>query len=136
VPVPAVPMIESLREGEAPAVERLPKEQRQVGKHPPTTVYRSPKEVDDDELLEALRANGWRLKPTAAQLHVSRTSLYALIDRCPRIRRATDLGREELATCFERYKGRLERMADALEVSPQGLRHRLQELGLGGSASS
>ncbi|MEM9553297.1 MAG: sigma 54-interacting transcriptional regulator [Acidobacteriota bacterium] len=93
------------------------------------TLYRAPSEVSDEELLDALRSHGWRLKPAAAQLRVSRTSLYALIDRCPQIRRATDLERDELAVSFERHDGDLAAMADELRVSPQGLRQRLQALG-------
>ena len=102
---------------------------------PPASVklYRSPRDVTDDELLKALRAHRWRLKPTAKHLRVSRTSLYALIDRCPRIRRAADLLPDDLAAAFERHGGDLVAMADDLEVSPEGLRHRLQELEIPGS---
>lgn len=97
---------------------------------------RAPTSVGDEELLAALRDNGWRLKPTAEQLGVSRTSLYALIDRCPKVRRASDLGAEELVKSLERSGGDLMVMARELEISPQGLRHRIQELGLEPSIDS
>lgn len=93
-------------------------------------LYRAPDDVSDDDLLEALRAHSWRLKPAAAQLNVSRTSLYALIDRSPRIRRARDLGRDELAESLERHHENLEAMSEQLKVSPQGIRRRLRELGV------
>ncbi len=93
-------------------------------------LHRRPKDIGDEELLTALRYNGWRLKPTAAQLRVSRTSLYALIDRCPDIRRAGDIASDELEASLRRHGGDLVAMSAELEVSSQGLRHRLQELGL------
>jgi len=96
-------------------------------------LYRAPDEVTDDELLEALRAHRWRLKPAAVQLNVSRTSLYALIDRSPSLRRAADLGPDELEESFERHDGDLESMSEQLKVSPQGIRERLREVGVPGS---
>ena len=53
--------------------------------------YRSPEEVGDDELLAALRANRWRVQRAAAQLGISRTSLYDRIESSQRIRKAADL---------------------------------------------
>ncbi|MEM9293451.1 MAG: sigma 54-interacting transcriptional regulator [Acidobacteriota bacterium] len=96
----------------------------------PIKLHRPPKVISDEELLEALRVNGWKLKPTAQHLNIARTSLYALIDRSETIRRATDLEREELEQSLERHQGDLAAMAQELRVSPQGLRSRLQELGI------
>jgi two-component system nitrogen regulation response regulator GlnG len=53
-----------------------------------------------------------------------------LIDACPRIRKASDLGREEIAAAAERCGGRVEAIAEELEVSKQGLKMRMKELGL------
>ena len=52
------------------------------------------------------------------------------MDRCPRIRKASDLGRLEIETAAERCGGRLEPMAVELEVSTQGLKRRMKGLGL------
>ncbi len=93
--------------------------------------YRQPHEVDEDELLAALAANAWRIRPTAAHLGVSRTSLYAMIDRSEKIRRACDLSSEEIAASRERHGGHLEAMAAELRVSPNGLRHHLRLLATG-----
>ena len=49
--------------------------------------YRKPDEVTEEEIVEALAAHKYRLKPAAAALGVSRTTLYALMDRFPRLRR-------------------------------------------------
>ncbi|MEM9593679.1 MAG: sigma 54-interacting transcriptional regulator, partial [Acidobacteriota bacterium] len=100
----------------------------------PLQFHRTPRDVGEEELLAALKLHGWRLKPTASYLRVSRTSLYALIDRCQSIRRAGDLTADELRESCERHGCDLTAMSKELEVSPQGLRHRLQSLGLGPSA--
>lgn len=92
--------------------------------------YRDPSEVGDDELIAALRAHQYRLKPAADALGISRTSLYVLIDACALIRKASDLGREEIDAVGERCGGRIEAMAEELEVSKQGLKMRMKELGL------
>jgi transcriptional regulator of acetoin/glycerol metabolism len=37
-----------------------------------------------------LREQRWNVGKTAAALNVSRTSLYALMNRCPRVRKVCD----------------------------------------------
>ncbi len=92
--------------------------------------YRSPAGIRESELIEALRANRWRLQATADQLGVSRASLYDLINRSPEVRKAGDLSREEIEDARERSEGSLEAMVDALEVSERGLLRRMTQLGL------
>ncbi len=92
--------------------------------------YRSPGEVTDEELLAALRSQAFRLQPTAAILGISRTSLYALIDKSSNIRKARDLTRDEIETCRVRCNDDLNAMAAELEVSRKGLRRRMTQLGL------
>jgi two-component system, NtrC family, nitrogen regulation response regulator GlnG len=92
--------------------------------------YRDPSEVDDDELLEALRRNRWSVKPTAEELKVSRTSLYGLIDRHPKVRKASEIGEAELVRVRDECGGDLDEMGRRLEVSSFGLRQRMKELGL------
>lgn len=91
---------------------------------------RSPSTVTDDELVDALRANQWRLLPSAKALGVSRTSLYELIDRSPKVRRAGDLEADEIEACQERHGGNLQAMAEDLEVSERGLLLRMKDVGL------
>ena len=101
---------------------------------PPTgrwrPVYRRAAEVSEDELIEALRAHRFELKPTAEALGVSRSVLYQLIDGCPRVRKAADLSRDEIEQALARAEGDLAAAATALEVSAQGLKLRLKALGL------
>jgi two-component system, NtrC family, nitrogen regulation response regulator GlnG len=91
---------------------------------------RSPLEVTEDELLAALRANRWHPGATARQLRISRPALYALIDSCPRARKAADLGAEEIAQAAARCAGRIAEMAEILEVSADGLKRKIRKLGL------
>jgi|GEM_PF-208215 len=97
---------------------------------PPKRTYRKPSDVTEAELLGALRANRWEVKATAATLGVSRPSLYTLIDRHPGIRKASELGEEEIVRATAAQEGSLVNAAAALEVSESGLRQRMRELGL------
>ena len=96
----------------------------------PAVIHRSPDDVGEAELSTALRAHRFRLKPTAEHLGVSRTSLYALIDRSENVRRAGDLEADELEAARERHGDDLEAMAEDLEISSHALLKRLRELGL------
>ncbi|MEM6795114.1 MAG: sigma-54 dependent transcriptional regulator [Acidobacteriota bacterium] len=92
--------------------------------------YRRPAEVSEEELLEALRSNGFRILPTARALGISRTSLYHLIARSERVRKPADLRVEELRLAAEKHRGSLSAMARDLEVSEPGLEQRLRQLDL------
>lgn len=92
--------------------------------------YRKPAEVSEDELLAALKAQRWRLKPTAEALGVSRGSLYLMIESCDGIRKAVDLTRDEICDAERSMGGDLTAMAEHLEVSEQGLKRRMSTLGL------
>ena len=92
--------------------------------------YRRVEDVSDEELLAALRANRWRLLPTAALLGVARASLYARIESAPGFRKAADLSRDEIDRAWASCGGSLDRMAATLEVSKPGLLRRMKHLGL------
>jgi two-component system nitrogen regulation response regulator GlnG len=91
---------------------------------------RRPSEVGEEELMEALRACRWDLQATAAQLRISRPSLYALIEASPRLHTAGDLKPEEIGRAFEECGGDLDAMSERLEVSRKALGRRLREMGL------
>jgi len=90
---------------------------------------RKPSEVDEDEMIAVLRAHRWQVKAAARELGISRASLYLLMDRSPRIRKAADLGADEIAAGRARHGDDLAAMAAELEVSEDGLRQRLRLLG-------
>ncbi len=122
-----------------PQVERLLRadEPAGAGEHPaedsppfPVARWRRPSEVREDELLAVLRENRWDLKATALALRISRTSLYALIDESPHIRKASDLSAEEIERSFHEKGGDLDAMAEGLEVSKKALGRRLREMKL------
>jgi two-component system nitrogen regulation response regulator GlnG len=91
---------------------------------------RKPSDISEDELLAALRAHRWDLQATAAGLHISRPSLYALIESSPGLRKAGDLSTEEISRCWEECGGDLDAMVDRLEVSRKALARRLREMKL------
>ena len=75
------------------------------------------------------RATSFELKPAAEALGVSRSVLYQLIEKCPRVRKAADLGREEIEQALASHDDDVA-VARTLEVSLQGLRMRMKALGL------
>lgn len=92
--------------------------------------YRSAASLDDVELLETLRANRFKLQPTAAQLGIARTALYERLQRTPGLRSGADLTRTELLAAHTRCAGDVERMVDDLQVSRDALLRRLKDLDL------
>jgi two-component system nitrogen regulation response regulator GlnG len=95
---------------------------------------RRPSDIGDEDLIAALRANGFRRGPTAERLGISLTSLYARIDKCPVLRKAKDISADELRAALAACDGDLERVSERLEISSRGLKLRLRELGMGSGA--
>jgi two-component system, NtrC family, nitrogen regulation response regulator GlnG len=93
-------------------------------------VKRDPSAISDDELVAALQATSWSAVAAAARLGVSRSSLYVLIDRCPKIRKAKDIGDAELRRAYDECAGELDAAAENLQVSRRALKLRWTELGL------
>jgi two-component system nitrogen regulation response regulator GlnG len=109
-----------------PAVQAAPV----LASDPPRKTFRSPQDVSESELLAALAAHRWQPRAAARQLGISRPSLYFLLDTFPGLRKAMDLGSEEIATAGERCSGHQREMAAMLQVSEAGLRRRMKQLGL------
>lgn len=91
-------------------------------------VRKKPSEIDDDELVELLRTHRFNMRAAAAAAGISPTSLYALVERCPRLRKPADLSRAEIEMTLQRVEGDIEASALELGVSPRGLKRRLREL--------
>jgi two-component system nitrogen regulation response regulator GlnG len=86
--------------------------------------------VTETLLIAASRENRWRTAAAARQLGISRSTLYALIDRSASLRKAKGLDAAELWRCFAECAGDVEAMSERLEVSARGLRLRLRELAI------
>ncbi len=97
---------------------------------PQVAARRKPSQIDDDELVELLRAHRFNLRAAAAAVGISPTSLYALVEKCPRLRKPADIDRDEIEASLERAAGDVDAAAFELEVSSLGLKRRLKELGL------
>ncbi len=96
--------------------------------HRPSAAPAKPRVLTDDEMVEALEAHHWKPGPTAEALGISRTTLYALIDRSPRVRKARDLEPQELRAALKAAGGDLDAVAATLRVSKRGIQLRLKEL--------
>jgi len=96
----------------------------------PAAAYRPPSDVPVEEILAALKANRWEIKSAAAALGISRPSLYVLMDKLPGIRKAADLGLDEIQAAADACEGNLDAMAAHLEVSKRGLVQRMKQLGM------
>lgn len=87
--------------------------------------YRTPQEIDDAALLEALDNCGWVIKETAEALNVSRTSLYQLMSECDAIRSGNDLTDDEIEDVMKRLDGGVTAWAKHLRVGREALRKRI-----------
>ena len=96
----------------------------------PRTSYRAPSEVTEEELIATLKANAYRLAPTAKALNLSRTSLYALVEQSSRVRKAADLNADEIRAALSAQNNKLTAAAESLEVSAHALKLRMRALGL------
>ncbi|HMB54203.1 MAG TPA: sigma 54-interacting transcriptional regulator, partial [Thermoanaerobaculia bacterium] len=93
-------------------------------------VYRKPSELTDDEVVAAMTKHRWEVKAAAEELGVSRSALYTWIESSDRLRKASDLEAAEIERALATTDGDPEAAAGALEVSAQGLKRRIRELGL------
>jgi two-component system nitrogen regulation response regulator GlnG len=85
-------------------------------------------ELDDDRLLATLEAHDWAPGAAARALGVSKTTVYAWIERSPRVRKARDVSPDELEQAMRATDRDPERAARLLKVSHRGLQLRLREL--------
>ena len=94
----------------------------------PKAPRRSPSDVGEDEMVEALRVHGFNLQSAADHLGISRASLYNLVAKSSRVRKAGDLEAEEIESAVAEHGPNLDRVAEHLEVSRRALRRRMTEL--------
>ena len=91
----------------------------------------APKEtIDETRMVAALAAHQWKTAETARALGISRTTLYALMEKSARVRKARDVSREEIVALQAEAGGDVDAIAERLRVSRRGLLLRMKELGL------
>ena len=90
----------------------------------------SPGDIDEETLIDALRAHDWLPNKAAAQLGISRSHMYDRIKRSKRIRKAKALGASEILAAREACSGDLTATARQLEVSKRSLLLRMKELAI------
>lgn len=69
--------------------------------------------------------------PTAKALRMSRTTLYSMVERSERIRKARDLTENETTGALEACDDDVGAAAAKMKVSNRGLKLRIKELKLG-----
>ena len=118
--------------------ERLPRATHEARPDRSTPVPSSDAEIavqrrslGDDELVEALKAHRFRVGATARALGISKNTLYQLMEKVEGIRKAKDLGADEIVACRGECAGDMALMAERLQVSERGLKLRMRELGIG-----
>jgi transcriptional regulator of acetoin/glycerol metabolism len=87
--------------------------------------------LDDDEIVGAMRAHDFKIKAAAVALGVSRSWLNMRLETCQGVRKAKDLGREEILNAARSSNGDLSAMAERLQVSEHGLKLRMRALEIG-----
>jgi two-component system nitrogen regulation response regulator GlnG len=89
-----------------------------------------PADITEDQLVAALRAHRFSPERAAAALGIPRSSIYRLMDRSARVRKASELDADEIRAARAQTGGDIEAMAALLEVSVLALRRRMQALAL------
>jgi DNA-binding NtrC family response regulator len=89
-----------------------------------------PADITDDQLVAALRAHRFSPERAATALGIPRASIYRLMDRSARVRKASELSADEIRAASAEAGGDEEAMAARLEVSVRALRRRMGELAL------
>lgn len=93
-------------------------------------VRRDAASLDDAEIAAAMREHRFKIKAAAVALGVSRSWLNTRLESCAGIRKAKELGREEILSAASQAGGDLTTMAERLEVSEHGLKLRMKALEL------
>ena len=120
-------LVEALREPAATPPVALPPPNAPTPAHTPP---RKPADITEEELLAALKAARFRPHDAARRLGIPRPSIYHLMNKSPKLRTGADLGLEDLKAACERFGEDVAAMAAEFEVSEQGLRRRLRQVGL------
>lgn len=87
-----------------------------------------PSQISEQVLIEALKASKWNFKAAAAQLGISRASLYTLVDHCEAIRTIDQVSDEEIREAILRFDNDLDKISAHLMISRRALQRRINEM--------
>jgi len=87
-------------------------------------------DFSDEEVVTALHNNGWQVQGAAAELGMSRPSMYKLIEAHPAIRRPEAIAQNELQQALAQSGADVARCAALLLTPAEALRRHLRGLGL------
>jgi two-component system, NtrC family, nitrogen regulation response regulator GlnG len=94
----------------------------------PPQVRKDAASLADADIALAMREHHFKIKVVAEVLGVSRSWLNTRLESCQGIRKAKELGREEILEAARASAGVLPTMAEKLEVSEHGLKLRMRVL--------
>lgn len=102
----------------------VPTQEMTPPKPPPTLArtHLNPADIDDATLIAALQRHDWQMAPTARYLGIARSSLYLLVDQCPRVRKVQAIAQQEIQSAINMAEGDVDRAAAILQVSPRALK--------------
>lgn len=91
-------------------------------------MHRKPASITYEELHQALHACDWKPADAARSLGISRSSVYALMQRYPNIKIAESLTHDQINGALEASDGDIDAAARYLQVSSAGMRRRICKL--------
>lgn len=87
-------------------------------------------DLDQDAVLAAMNAHGWRISAAAGALGVSRPSMYKLLENHPSVRAVAAIPEAELRHALACHGADLALCAAALKTPSEALRRHLREYGM------
>jgi DNA-binding NtrC family response regulator len=96
-----------------------------LGLSAPSAGRRDPNDVDEMDMVGALRAYRWCATATAKHLGISRRALFELMDRSSAIRPSSGLKEAAVRGQYDRVGGNLALLCEQLEVSRRTLKRQL-----------
>jgi two-component system nitrogen regulation response regulator GlnG len=97
----------------------------------PVAAAPAARDLSEEAIMAALKANQWRPAAAATALGISRSSLYAIIQKSPSIPKASALDGQAIEAALAAQDGDVAAAATQLRVSGRALKLRMKELEIG-----
>ena len=86
-------------------------------------------DIDAQDVLAAMENNDWMIQAAAQELHISRPSMYKLLEAHPQIRRIDQITPAEIEHAWQQTAGDVENCASQLKTPVDALRRFLRSKG-------